>query len=90
MIPPPLQSYFNYLRVNPQTQEAEMQYHIYFRDSQKKEYLFQARKYMQRDPHSPVAGVREILHDYTTAYCHLTETVSGKELGTGLLKFKTF
>jgi len=22
---------------------------------------------MQRDPHSPVAGVREILHDYTTA-----------------------
>jgi len=25
-------------------------------------------KYMQRDPHSPVAGVREILHDYTTAY----------------------
>src|SRR5207302_3672532 len=48
------------------------------------------RKDMQRDPHSPVAGVREILHDYTTAYCHLTETVSGKELGTGLLKFKTF
>src|SRR5439155_4955018 len=30
------------------------------------------------------------LHDYTTGYCHLTETASGKELGTGLLKFKTF
>jgi hypothetical protein len=86
----PLQSYFNYLRINPQTQEAEMQYHIYFRDSQNKEYLFHARKYMQRDPHSPVAGGREILHNYTTAYCHVTETASGKELGTGLLKFKTF
>ena len=86
----PLQSYFNYLRVNPQTQEAEMQYHIYFQDSQKKQHLFHARKYMQRDPHAQVAGVRETLHDYTTAYCHLTESASAKELGTGLLKFKTF
>ncbi|HEV2495479.1 MAG TPA: GMC family oxidoreductase [Terriglobia bacterium] len=86
----PLKSYFNYLRVNPQTQEAEMQYHLYFQDAQQNEYLFHAVKYMQRDPHSPVAGVREILHDYTTAYCHLTQMASSKELGTGLVRFKTF
>jgi hypothetical protein len=35
-------------------------------------------------------GIGEILHDYTTAYCHLTELASNKELGTALLKFKTF
>lgn len=85
-----LRSRFNYLRMNPETQEAEILYHIYFQDSQKKDYLFFARKYMERDPLQPMAGVREILHDYTTAYCHLTETESGKELGMALLKFKTF
>jgi hypothetical protein len=31
-----------------------------------------------------------VLHDYTTAYCHLTRTPTGEELGTGLLKFMTF
>ena len=34
--------------------------------------------------------MKEILHDYTTLYWHVTETASGKELGFGLLKFKTF
>lgn len=86
----PDRSYFNYLRVNPATQEAEMRYQIYFQDSQKKDYLFFARKYMQRDWREPMAGAREILHDYTTAYCHLTEEDSGKELGVGLMTFKTF
>src|SRR5579863_4796057 len=86
----PLQSYFNYLRVNPETQEAEMNYHLYFLDSQKNEYLFFAKKYMQRDPAAKVVGVQEVLHDYTTAYCHLTRTADGQEPGTGLVKFKTF
>jgi choline dehydrogenase-like flavoprotein len=86
----PLKSYFNYLRVNPTTQEAEMDYNLYFRDAQKNEYLFFAKKYMQRDPKANVVGMAEVLHDYTTAYCHLTRTADGKELGTGLLKFKTF
>ena len=85
-----LKSYFNYLRVNPATQEAEMDYHLYFRDGQKNEYLFFAKKYMQRDPKANVVGMAEVLHDYTTAYCHLTRTADGKELGTGLVKFKTF
>lgn len=86
----PDRSYFNYLRVNPETQEAEMRYQIYFQDLQKKDCLFFARKYMQRDWNTPMAGVREILHDYTTAYCHLSEEASGKELGVGLVTFKTF
>jgi GMC oxidoreductase len=86
----PLKSYFNYLRVNPETQEAEMDYHLYFQDANKNEYLFFAKKYMQRDPNENVAGAQEVLHDYTTAYCHLTRTADGSELGTGLLKFKTF
>jgi len=86
----PLKSYFNYLRINPQTQEAEMDYHLYFQDANKNEYLFFAKKYMQRDPNANVAGAQQVLHDYTTAYCHLTSTGEGKELGTGLLKFKTF
>lgn len=86
----PLQSYFNYLRVNPATQETEMVYHLYFHDSKNQEYLFLAHKYLQRDPTEQIAGIREILHDYTTAYCHLTALASNKELGTALLKFKTF
>jgi cholesterol oxidase len=83
-------SYFNYLRVNPATQEAEMVYHIYFRDSRSREFLLQGLKYMQKDLRGGVVGVKEILHDYTTLYCHLTETSSGKELGCALLRFKTF
>jgi hypothetical protein len=86
----PLKSYFNYLRINPVTQEAEMNYHLYFLDSQKNEYLFFAKKYMQRDPAAKVVDVQEVMHDYTTAYCHLTQTTDGQEPGTGLLKFKTF
>ncbi|MEW6735950.1 MAG: GMC family oxidoreductase [Acidobacteriota bacterium] len=83
-------SYFNYLRINPDTQEAEMLYHLYFRDSENKEYLFHGRKYMQKDLRGGITGVQEILHDYTTLYVHMTETATGKELGTGLLKFRTF
>jgi hypothetical protein len=86
----PLKSYFNYLRVNPATQEADMDYHLYFQDTQKNEYLFFAKKYMQRDPKANEVGMAEVLHDYTAAYCHLTRIADGKELGTGLLKFKTF
>lgn len=86
----PKKSYFNYLRVNPATQQAEILYHIYFRDRQDKEYLFHCRKYLQRDHRVRDVGVPKILHDYTTAYGHLTETAGGRELGTALLKFKTF
>jgi cholesterol oxidase len=83
-------STFNYLRVNPATQETEMIYRFYFTDSDNKEYLLLGRKYLQKDERGGIAGVREVLVDYTTLYCHLTEVASGKELGVGRLKFKTF
>jgi hypothetical protein len=86
----PLKSSFNYLRVNPDSQEAEMRYRLYFRDSQNTEYLLHGRKFMQKDMRGGIVGAQEILHDYTTLYCHLTETGAEKELGVGLLKFKTF
>jgi len=83
-------SRFNYLRINPATQEAEMIYQLYFRDSKNKEYLFHGLKYMQKDQRGGIVGFQEILHDYTTLYSRLSEVSSGKELGTALLKFKTF
>ncbi|MGH9353929.1 MAG: hypothetical protein ACRD2G_17505, partial [Terriglobia bacterium] len=83
-------STFNYLRVDPETHETQMVYHLYFSDSGNRGYCFTARKYMQRDPDQPWAGPAEILHDYTTAYCHLTDEANGNELGSGLLKFRTF
>jgi cholesterol oxidase len=86
----PYKSYFNYLRVNPVTEEAEMVYHLYFRDSGNQEYLLRGVKYMQKDGGEGTAVVKEILHDYTTLYGHVTETASGKELGCSLMKFKTF
>src|SRR5919108_5896255 len=86
----PLKSSFNYLRVNPDSQEAEMRYRLYFRDSQNTEYLLHGRKFMQKDMRGGIVGAQEILHDYTTLYCHLTETGAEKELGVGLLKFRTF
>ncbi len=86
----PQKSYFNYLRINPSTQEAEMVYRLYFCCVEDQGFLLLGRKYMQKDLAGEVTGAREILHDYTTLYCHLTETLTGKELGCGLLKFKTF
>ncbi|MGH9449913.1 MAG: GMC oxidoreductase, partial [Terriglobia bacterium] len=83
-------STFNYLRVDPATGITGMLYRLYFEDAQKESYCFAARKVMRRDPAQPWAGPREILHDYTTAYCHLTQETSGQELGSGVLKFRTF
>lgn len=79
-------SYFNYLRVNPATQEAEMLYRVYFFAGVGREYLFSGRKYLQKDGRD----VREILRDFTTFYGHLTEVSTGRELGSALLKFRTF
>lgn len=83
-------SYFNYLRENPATGEAEILYHLYFRDEQLREYLLHGRKYLQKDGRGGITGAQEILHDFTTLYGHLTETATGRELGTALLKFRTF
>jgi hypothetical protein len=83
-------SYFNYIRVNPETQEAEMVYRLYFKDEQGKRYLLAGRKYLQKDGGGGLSGVREITHDFTTLYGHLVELETGKELGTVLLIFRTF
>jgi hypothetical protein len=79
-------SYFNYLRVNPETQEAEMLYRIYFFTGPGKEYLFRGRKFLQKDGR----GIEEIVRDFTTLYGRLIETATGKEIGSAMMKFRMF
>ncbi len=83
-------SYFNFLRVNPATREVEMLYRIYFFTGPHREYLFQGRKYLQKDGRGGVAGMQEIIHDFTTLYGRLTEVATGKEIGSALMRFRAF
>lgn len=85
-------SYFNYLRINPATGEAEMRYHLEFRSDDGRAFTFEGRKYMQKDDSGGPRAMREVLDDYTTLYCHVYEdgTQGRRELGTGYLKFRTF
>lgn len=80
-------STFNYLRVNPQTGEAQMRYHIEFAHPNGQRYVLDGLKYMQKNASTP--GVQDLLGDYTTLYTHVGEA-GGAELGTGLMKFRTF
>lgn len=84
----PRESYFNYLRVNPSTGGTEMVYRLSFTCMEGKKFLLEGRKYLRKDGRGGTSGVQEILHDYGTLYAHLTETSSGREAGTALLKFK--
>jgi cholesterol oxidase len=84
-------SVFNYLRVNSGTGEAEMRYHIEFADGAGRRYTLEGVKYMQKDPDT--AAVRDLLGDYTTLYTHVSQQLpdgSGKEIGTGFMRFRTF
>ncbi|MDX1983676.1 MAG: GMC family oxidoreductase [Bryobacteraceae bacterium] len=83
---------FNYLRVNPETGEPEMRYHLEFDDRRGRRVIFEGRKYMQKDEAGGFRGFAEVLEDYTTLYCHVRVTVDGqpREIGTGYLKFRTF
>ena len=86
-------SLFNYLRVNRATGEREMCYHIEFRAGDGKDYVFEGRKYMQKDLPGSRRAPQEVMRDYTTLYVHVYEKGkdgSLKETGTGYLKFKTF
>jgi len=79
-------SQFHYLRVNPATGEAQMNYHIEFLVGGSRRFALEGVKYMERD-------VDNLLGDYTTLYCHVFEQQadgSQKESGTALLKFQTF
>ncbi|MDE3168356.1 MAG: hypothetical protein KGN36_21320, partial [Acidobacteriota bacterium] len=77
-------SRFHYLRVNPATGEAEMNYHIEFLAADAKRYTLEGVKYMRKDSNDP----GELLADYTTLFCTLTQ--ADRELGKGVLKFRTF
>jgi hypothetical protein len=86
-------SLFNYLRINPQTGEAQMRYHIEFLGQGGKRYALDGTKYMQREGSGGFQEIGEILQDYTTLYCHIYEMLAGggtRETGTGYLKFRTF
>ncbi|HEX8091801.1 MAG TPA: hypothetical protein VF762_23310, partial [Blastocatellia bacterium] len=86
-------SRFNYLRVNEQTGEAQMRYHVEFRTDNGREFTFEGLKYMQKDEGGGLRGAREVLNDYTSLFCHVYERQGDKivkEVGTALLKFRTF
>ncbi len=85
-------SLFNYLRVNEETREAEMRYHIEFVTPGQRRFVLDGRKFMQKDEHGAVRVMREILEDYTTLYCHLREEMPAGpvDVATALMKFRTF
>ena len=77
-------SRFHYLRVNPATGEAEMNYHIEFAAADGSRYTLEGVKHMQKDSNDP----GELLADYTTLFSTLTGP--GGKVGEGVLKFRTF
>jgi cholesterol oxidase len=77
-------SRFHYLRLNPATAEAEMNYHIEFIAADGKRYALDGTKFMQKDSNEP----NELLQDYTTLFARLS--CGDQELGKGVLKFRTF
>lgn len=87
-------SRFHYLRIDPATGEAEMNYHIEFQTAKNRRFALDGVKYMQKDQSAGViASVQDLLLDYTTLYCHITEQLpdgTSNELGVALLKFRTF
>ncbi|MCC6858342.1 MAG: GMC family oxidoreductase [Bryobacterales bacterium] len=88
----PRNSSFRYLRVNPATGEAEMNYRIAFRSPDGREFLLEGNKYMQKSGGAGARAVRDLLGDYTTLYCRLLEVSHGdrKGIGTAYLRFRTF
>jgi cholesterol oxidase len=85
-------SAFNYLRVNPQTAEAEMRYHLEFRAPDGRRFLLDGRKFMQKDERGGWRGLVEVLDDYTTLYCRVFEAQGDgwQAIGSAWLKFRTF
>jgi cholesterol oxidase len=84
-------STFHYLRVNPQTGEAEMRYHLEFSDPGGQRFVFEGVKYMQKDSASP--AIPDVMNDYTTLYSHIYKLLpdgTSQEMGIGYLKFRTF
>ena len=56
-------------------------------------FYLEGIKYMQKDSGGGIRGMREVLEDYTTLYCHIYEIKAGQpdtQVGLGYLKFRTF
>ncbi len=85
-------SRFHCLRINPASGEAEMVYHLEFETPERQRYLFDGRKYMQKDEGGGIRGVREVLDDYTTLFVRLYQLDHGSPVprASGILKFRTF
>ena len=84
-------SRFHYLRIDPATLRAEMNYHIEFLTHDGRRFLFDGTKYM--DGAGGPDAYAALLHDYTTLYCHVHEQLkdgSLRETGTAYMKFRTF
>jgi len=84
-------SRFSYLRIGMDG-ESVMEYHIVFDGTDGTPYVLDGRKYMRRDGWFQRSGIREVMDDYTTLYCHLRkkEGEEWREIGCALLKFRTF
>jgi hypothetical protein len=85
-------SRFYYLRINPATREAELDYHIEFVSTDGRRFQFDGVKYVQKDQ-SGGNAIAELLQDYTTLYCHVREKLADgttRETGIAYLKFRTF
>jgi cholesterol oxidase len=86
-------SNFHYLKVNMATGEAEMDYHLEFVGAAGRRFMLDGIKYMQKDPSDLSRPINQLLTDYTTLYCHISEQLadgSTRETGTAYMKFKTF
>jgi hypothetical protein len=87
----PQNSFFDYLRENPGTQEREIRYSLKFTAGNGKKYLLWGLKFMQRNHQG---DVQEILADYTTLFTRIYELNDAdkrqREVGVALLKFLTF
>ena len=84
-------STFHYLRINPATREAEMEYHIEFLAHDGRRFALDGVKYMQKN--SGENAIADLLQDYTTLYCHVHQILAdgtARETGTAYLKFRTF
>jgi cholesterol oxidase len=88
----PSGSQFHYLRTNPATGEGEMDYQIEFAGADGRRFTFEGVKYMQKS-NTGTQGVADVLADYTTLYCHVSEQLAdGSSQATGIayLRFRTF
>jgi hypothetical protein len=68
-----------------------MRYHIEYADAAGQRFALEGVKYMQKD--RGLKAIGDLLGDYTTLYTHVTQQLpdgTGKEIGIGYLKFRTF